>query len=227
VDADHERILTEGKSFVLRALQVLLGDVVASVAKLKIRTVDDIGTEIGAREELFSRVIPPGGVGAELGVFKGTLSAFILSVNRPATLHLVDPWFQMDPQWWWAQGDRSTVRAFATLLLALQEPIDRGQVKVHVGGSVEILSGFPDHSLDWAYVDSTHAYDQTRAELSVLRTKVKPTGIIAGDDWQEDESHPHHGVCKAVREFLAEHPEYELFFKETRNWALRLRETHA
>jgi hypothetical protein len=87
VDADHERILTDGKSFVLRSLQVLLGDLVTSVARLKMRTVDDTGTEIGAREALFTRIIPPGGVGAELGVFKGTLSSFVLAVNRPAKLH--------------------------------------------------------------------------------------------------------------------------------------------
>jgi Methyltransferase domain len=223
VDGDHARILTEGKSFLLRSLQVLLGDLVTSVARLKMRTVDDIGTEIGAREALFKQVIPPGGIGAELGVFKGTLSAFILFVNHPATLRLIDPWFAKEGQWWWAQGDRSTVRALATLLLALREPIESGQVRVHLGGSVEVLSTFPDRYLDWAYVDSTHAYEQTRGELESLRSKVKPTGIIAGDDWQDDETHPHHGVCKAVTEFLAERPEYELIFKESRNWALKLR----
>lgn len=218
-----QRILAEGKSFALRALQVVLGDLVTSVARLKIRTVDDIGTAIRDREALFTRVIPPGGVGAELGVFKGTLSAFILAANRPAKLHLIDPWFEMEPEWWWAQGDRSTVRALATLLLALRESIESGQVKVHVGWSVNVLSRFPDHYLDWAYVDSSHGYEETVRELSCLRLKVKPTGIIAGDDWVEDEAHPHHGVCKAVREFLVDHPEYELFFRQGVQWALKLR----
>jgi hypothetical protein len=95
---------------------------------------------------------------------------------------LIDPWFEREAEWLWAQGDRSTVRALATLLLALREPIENGQVKVHVGGSIEVLSTFPDHCLDWAYVDSTHTYEQTRGELLCLMKKVKPSGIIAGDD---------------------------------------------
>ena len=54
-------------------------------------TISDSGTVIGARGELFGQVIPPGGIGAEIGVYKGTLSRHILKSNRPAKLHLIDP----------------------------------------------------------------------------------------------------------------------------------------
>ena len=60
---------------------------------------------------------------------------------------------------------------------------------------------FPDDFFDWVYLDTTHEYGHTRDELEILRTKVKPSGVIAGDDWHEDPAHLHHGVCRAVREF--------------------------
>lgn len=36
--------------------------------------------------------LPPGSVGAEIGVWKGNLSAILLEQLRPKRLHLIDPW---------------------------------------------------------------------------------------------------------------------------------------
>jgi len=47
------------------------------------------------------------------------------------------------------------------------------------------LTRMPDEHLDWAYLDTTHQYDQTATELQLLKQKVKPGGIIAGDDWRQ------------------------------------------
>ncbi len=203
--------------------QRFLASLLTVAAKLKMRTVSDRGTEIGVRRELFTEIIPQGGIGVELGVYKGTLSVFILGANHPKRLHLVDPWWEYESQWHWAIGDTSTARSLAVIILVLQEAIEEGIVKLHVGGSTDVLETFEDDYLDWAYVDSTHAYEQTRQELEILNNKVKSTGLIAGDDWYEDETHRHHGVCKAVREFLAEHREYELVFCKQTQWALQQR----
>ena len=79
-------------------------------------------------------------------------------------------------------------------------PRRREEGNFHVGDDVEILSTFSDGYLDWVYLDTTHGYEHTLAELAVLENKAR---IIAGDDWHEDPSHSHHGVCRAVREFCA------------------------
>jgi len=201
-------------------LQVILSSMMSMLAKIRMKVITDSGTEIGLRRKLFEEVIPRYGIGVELGVYKGTLSRYILEANQPKFLHLVDPWWKYESDWHWAIGDTSSVRSLASMLLVLQEAISKGQVEIHIGGSQEVLKSFEDSYLDWAYVDSTHAYDQTKEELSLLKYKVKHDGIIAGDDWREDPSHRHHGVYRAVTEFLANEPEYKLIFQEGTQWAL-------
>ena len=200
--------------------QALLSSTISSLAKIRMKVITDSGTLIGLRRKLFDEVIPKKGIGVELGVYKGTLSQYILNVSKPSCLHLVDPWWYYESHWHWADGDTSTVRSFASILLVLQEEISTGKVKFHIGGSKEVLESFEDSYLDWAYIDSTHAYAQTKEELSLLKYKVKPTGIIGGDDWREDPSHKHHGVYKAVNEFLSHETEYKLIFQEGTQWAL-------
>jgi hypothetical protein len=61
--------------------------------------------------------------------------------------------------------------------------------------------------------------DKRRA--TVLR-KVRPGGIVTGHDWQPDPAHRHHGVCKAVREAVAQgHFELVLVDELTIQWAVR------
>ncbi|GAB2606134.1 hypothetical protein GCM10027034_44290 [Ramlibacter solisilvae] len=182
--------------------------------------MSDSGTEIGVRAKLFREIIPKHGVGVELGVYKGTLSQFILAANQPKLLHLVDPWWKYEARWHWAVGDKSSVRSLGALVIALEDEIARGRVELHIQDSVTALGALDDEYLDWAYVDSTHAYEDTKAEISLLKRKVKADGIIAGDDWREDPTHRHHGVCRAVREFLAAEPSYSLIFQEGTQWAI-------
>ncbi len=53
---------------------------------------------------------------------------------------------------------------------------------------------------------------------------MKPSGVIAGDDWVGDPDHPHHGVSRAVKEFVSERP-YELVYADEADlqWAIRAR----
>ena len=68
-------------------------------------------------------------------------------------------------------------------------------------------------------------YEQTKLELQLLQKKVKPSGVIAGDDWQPDPAHPHHGVYKAVQEVIAE-GKYRILYADTYNlqWAIGRRD---
>lgn len=45
-------------------------------------------------------------------------------------------------------------------------------------------------------------YDQTRQELTLLANKVKRSGVILGDDWFSELSHPFHGQHVAINEFV-------------------------
>jgi hypothetical protein len=151
-------------------------------------------------------LLEPGTTGAELGVFTGLFSEVILEVVRPAVLHLVDPW-------WLAYGERypdwGAYTDFGRLptrvahdAAAVRATTARGncEVHIHVSTSADWLRGIPDDSLDWAYVDSTHYYEQTIEELTLLVAKIRPDGLVLGDDWRPDPGDPHHGVFRAVHE---------------------------
>jgi hypothetical protein len=201
--------------------QLTLAEMITALARLKQWATRDSGTGIERRRKLFAEVLPRGAVGAEIGVFKGNLSRFILEVNRPTRLHLIDPWWTMSATWDWASGDKSTARSFAIIVLNLLEPIGSGQVQIHIGDDLQILRQFEDGYFDWVYVDTSHQYAHTRQELRILENKVKAQGIIAGDDWFPDPRHEHHGVYRAVTEFLAENGGWSLVFSDDEQWAIR------
>jgi hypothetical protein len=175
------------------------------------------------RGPILAELLPKGGVGVELGVFKGRFSPVLLQASRAKRLHLVDPWYLLTPEWHWGVGDRSTVNALRRILQRFRTEIETGRVVVHVGNDLDVLRRMTDHSLDWAYVDSSHAYEHTVEELALLDRKVRPGGMIAGDDWQPDPDHPHHGVHRAVTEFLHANG-YELRYADAgnRQWAICL-----
>jgi hypothetical protein len=57
------------------------------------------------------------------------------------------------------------------------------EVELHRGDSLEALTGFPDGSLDTAYLDSSHEYQATLSELDLLSSKVRPCGWLMGNDY--------------------------------------------
>jgi hypothetical protein len=174
------------------------------------------------RKPFVSTQIPKNGIGAELGVHKGFFTRTLLQYATPTKLHLIDPWYKLSSEWTWTGGNRCTVEGLIGVYRSYKREVKSGQVIVHVDGDLEVLAGFPDAYLDWVYVDSSHEYQHTCQELALLHHKVKPTGVIAGDDWQSNPNHGHHGVCRAVREFI-ESAGYELVYSsdEDKQWAIR------
>jgi hypothetical protein len=167
-------------------------------------------------------VLPKHGVGAELGVFRGQFSPILLNHACATKLHLIDPWYFLNAYWNWGFGNRSTVDAVVNILRAFKKDIEAGRVAVHVGDDRAVLATFPDRYFDWVYIDSSHSYEHTHDELQILRSKVKEAGVIAGDDWAPDPSDQHHGVYKAVQEFIASGA-YQVIYSDvsTKQWAIR------
>jgi hypothetical protein len=155
-----------------------------------------------ARAARLSEWIPPHGVGAELGVFQGRFSRTLLDTTAASRLHLVDPWYLMTAEWHWGWGNRNTVDAVITILQDFKREIEAQRVLVHVADDCAVLREMPDNYFDWVYIDSSHQYGHTCKELDLLVHKVKPEGVIAGDDWRPDPAHRHHGVYRAVMERL-------------------------
>lgn len=178
--------------------------------RISINRIDKI------RGPLMDKYLPKGGIGAELGVFKGHNSKVLLNRTKPKELHLIDPWYFITASWDWAPGNRSTVDALCKVLQLNKKEINEKIVFVHVQDDLKLLEEFPDDYFDWVYIDSTHQYEQTVAELELLLKKVKSSGIICGDDWFPDVNQEHHGVYKAVNEFIQKN-NYQLIYADDKN----------
>lgn len=174
------------------------------------------------RKAFIRNHLPEGAVGAEIGVYKGEFSDILLKTVKPKELHLIDPWYLLGASWSWGIGSRSTVKALRKVLARFPRELSDGKVKLHIGYDQDILPDFPDEYFDWVYLDTLHTYDQAQEELRLLARKVKKSGVIAGDDWQSDPAHPHHGVCRAVREFCDKRGFRVVYAQdEDKQWAIK------
>jgi len=162
----------------------------------------------GRRVRLLAR-LPRGGVGAEIGVWKGDFSERILEVVRPVRLHLIDPWQAVGGGRYesarygggLAEGQAEMDAIYAGVLERFERERRAGLVEVHRLPSVDAAARFRDGELDFVYVDGNHRYEFVKADLETYAPKVRPGGFLAGDDysvagWWED------GVTRAVDEFV-------------------------
>ena len=183
---------------------------------------------MNVRED-FLELLPKNSVGVEIGVFKGEFTRRILSIVRPKKLHFIDAyWIVYGTQFNWKTphdqyGELTTWEAF-TEAQKVVSAFDRNGVSVfHIGKSVDCLAVFRDEYFDWAYLDSSHLYEDTKSELDLLRTKVCRNGLIAGHDWQDDPNHVHGGVTSAVVEFCNKYNWEVTERDQFLNWAIRPR----
>lgn len=137
-------------------------------------------------------MMPKGGRCAEIGVWDGKFSQVILDETAPAQLVLIDPWDMLA-----ADSDGPRVHSkWGDMDYMARMYFDVAEAYAHLphvilckGYSVPILESFPDDYFDWIYVDGNHRYEHVLADLTVAAAKVKPGGLIAGDDffWKQDE----------------------------------------
>ena len=176
-----------------------------------------------ARRWIFEK-LPKGGVGAEIGVFRGHFSAMICEHLAPQRLYLVDPWRLCGEHFGWGKAYTNDNT------LTTQAAFDQTAARVAQFPAVQsvMIEGFypacdaqiPE-PLDFAYLDASHKFDETLAELHCLQSRIKPGGIIFGDDWRPDPKAAHHAVYRAVQEFVR-HTGWEVMVAgPAGQWAIR------
>lgn len=140
-------------------------------------------------------LLPQEGIAAEVGVAFGDFTAAIVKRNKPSRLHLVDSW-NTDR---YRDGLENIVEQYGDL-------IQGGRLIVNQGFSVERLPEFPDGYFDWIYIDTDHSYSTTYRELMICKSKVKPTGYIAGHDFCSGNAITPwpYGVIEACNKFCVE-----------------------
>lgn len=149
-------------------------------------------------------MVPQGGIGIEIGVFRGHFSSLICDTIRPRKFYLIDPWTKIGPTFGWGKAYTN----FDTLTTAAAKAEAVARVALFPDVDVVVIEdSFPacraqiTEPLDFAYLDASHKYGPTLHELTQLRTMMAPGGVILGDDWAPDPQNQHHGVFLAVQEF--------------------------
>lgn len=189
------------------------------------RVESTVDHRLAARSALVSR-LPHNAVGAEIGVFTGVFSEYLIDRTRPREFWMVDAWdVNGQPAWnppkgakWAGYVDYGRLTYDAARAAATAR--SRGH-HVVTAKSVDWLNSRPERSLDWVYLDTTHDYPSTIAELDAIERVVMRDGIICGDDAWEQCDDPIWGVIRAIRDFTRRRS-WEIFYLAEGQFALRM-----
>ena len=130
----------------------------------------------------------------------------ILEAVQPQRLFLVDVWWtqfgEYYPDWnVYTDFGRLPTRVAYEAAVARTKSSTTEVIPI-VSNSIAWARSIPDSFLDWVYLDTSHSYEETLAELNALAPKIKLDGLILGDDWHIDPEHRHRGVLLAVNDFI-------------------------
>lgn len=134
----------------------------------------------------------------ELGVWKGELSRmFYAVVDR---LILIDPWTVYHntlPEYTCTMGEPVKTQSE---LDQMYSDVLAAMPKAEVGRMTSLMAAerIPDASVDFVYLDSVHTYKHCKQEIIAWLPKIRPGGMIAGDDYIKDQPH----VSRAVDEMF-------------------------
>ena len=143
--------------------------------------------------------------GAEVGVYEGALSAYLLGARADLHLTMVDRWAAVPGNHPYRQSgsvfaaysqtqmDRACERATrATDFSAERRAIVRGD-------SATAVASVADASLDFVFIDADHTYEGCWRDIAAWLPKLKPGGLLAGHDL-DTPNKPHWGVRRAAEE---------------------------
>ena len=151
-----------------------------------------------------------GTVGAEISVWRGAFSAQILRTVRPKRLHLIDPWkYQTSSEFSRAffggamgKSQQYMDAIHQSVMEKFHEQIKNGTVDVKRMPSDQAAGEFPDHYLDWIYLDGDHRCEGVLKDLELYHPKLKSGGVVAGDDYADAGQWWEDGVIRGVAEAI-------------------------
>ena len=177
-------------------------------------TYPQVAIDRGPRRRWILEYAKRGGVGAEIGVFRGHFAVEIVEFLQPAKLYLVDPWTRSGERFEWGDipetnfNRLTTAQALADARARMAPYAETIEIEFAEQWSHEFCRDLA-HSLDFAYIDASHDYEGTLVDLDAVDAVLAPDGVIMGDDWITDPEHGHAGVLRAVNDFVRAR-DYEL-----------------
>ena len=125
------------------------------------------------------------GTYVEVGTCWGAFAKWLLNSTPLTELVCVDPYRVFDEKEYTdALNDQSQLdldMKFEMVKIQLNDVGNR-RVRMLRTTSTEAAATFPDESLSFVYIDANHAYKYTKQDIEAWIGKVRPGGILAGDD---------------------------------------------
>jgi hypothetical protein len=130
-------------------------------------------------------IIPAGGVGVEIGVYRGGFSRWLVDHLVPKHLTLVDPWRPFD---FHGDGVYDTSlarmdRRYRNVCCRFRAERQAGQIRILRLTALEAAHHVDNESLDWVYVDGDHREEAVRADIAHYWPKLRASGFMVFDDY--------------------------------------------
>ena len=146
-------------------------------------------------------------VAAEVGVYRGRTSAYLLANVPDLHLVMVDPWRAPPADSEYALTgdgcallDQPAQDENRQVALETTQPWWERRTLV-IEPSVDGAARFADGHFDLVFIDAAHDFNNVRADIRAWWPKVRPGGILSGHDYSMRRKHA--GVPKAVDAFVA------------------------
>lgn len=141
--------------------------------------------------------------GAEIGVWRGELSADLLRSFPDLYLVMVDLWKPYDESAMYDKDNNAQAMAKA-MRDAIQNTIfAKNRRMIASRGSVDEASRWVDSCLDFVFIDADHYYESVKADLHAWWPKLGVDGVASGHDYNSvGDRRKGWGVKRAVDEFF-------------------------
>jgi hypothetical protein len=151
--------------------------------------------------------------GAEIGTDKGVYAEELCKAGL--MLYAIDPWLAYDEY-----PSRGKQHDFNVNYIITKKKLANYHCEIIKSTSMEALELFEDESLNFVYIDANHDFKYISEDIAGWTKKVKPGGIVCGDDY--DWYHKFHlrtDVKDAVNAYVANKRPLFLFKKDRAvNW---------
>jgi hypothetical protein len=131
-------------------------------------------------EQVLSRLPAGDVVGAEIGIWKGKMSHWLL--RRPnLTLYMVDSWLPIPALFEHGFTEQGQEQNKISALMATHFATDR-RIVLNFDSEIAAIR-VPDESLDFVFIDADHSYDGVSKDIRVWMPKLKRGGLLSGHDY--------------------------------------------
>ena len=134
-------------------------------------------------------------IGVEVGTAEGEFAETLCRHNSNLKLYTIDPFEPHDDF-----KELPYTRVFDRFYQTAKERLAKYNCKIIKDYSLNAVKNFADNSIDFVYIDGNHSFPFVVNDIYEWSKKVKPGGIIAGDDYVRSKRQKEgtHHVIQAV-----------------------------